>query len=568
VKLTSVNGTGHGAAPGGSGLGGAVNVLPKRAPNDPLSQVTTGVQTGGQLYGAVDVARRYQDERLGLRLNGALRDGDTAVDGESASLGLIALGVDWRAENLRLSADLGYQDLRLDASQPNITIASGLDIPDAPDASVSVAQSWTYSDARDLFGVLRGEYDLSETWTAWAAVGTRQGDEENRFANPTVIAADGTTSSYRFDNVREDSVWTGEIGVRGEFATGPVDHQLSFSANAYELESENAYAFSDFAGFAGNIYDPFDAAAPPANFFVGGDMDNPLVTEKVNTSSLAVADMITMLDERLILTGGLRYQTIENSSYNYNTGDKTADYDESRITPVAGILYKINRCISPYVNYIEGLTKGDVAPASVGGVPVANAGEVLEPYVTQQIEAGVKFDYGNIGGAVSVFQSEKPIAGINDDDEFEEIGDQRYRGLELTAYGEPIDGLRLLGGVSFLDTEKSGLDQIGAPTTQLNFGAEWDVPWVSGLTVDGRVIHTGSQYADAANTQKVPSWTRFDLGLRHTTEFASGNALTFRARVENVANDDYWASAGGYPGRGYLTVGGPRTLVVSATFEF
>jgi iron complex outermembrane recepter protein len=416
--------------------------------------------------------------------------------------------------------------------------------------------------------VLRGEYDLSETWTAWAAVGTRQGDEENRFANPTVIAADGTTSSYRFDNVREDSVWTGEIGVRGEFATGPVDHQLSFSANAYELESENAYAFSDFAGFAGNIYDPFDAAAPPANFFVGGDMDNPLVTEKVNTSSLAVADMITMLDERLILTGGLRYQTIENSSYNYNTGDKTADYDESRITPVAGILYKINRCISPYVNYIEGLTKGDVAPASVGGVPVANAGEVLEPYVTQQIEAGVKFDYGNIGGAVSVFQSEKPIAGINDDDEFEEIGDQRYRGLELTAYGEPIDGLRLLGGVSFLDTEKSGLDQIGAPTTQLNFGAEWDVPWVSGLTVDGRVIHTGSQYADAANTQKVPSWTRFDLGLRHTTEFASGNALTFRARVENVANDDYWASAGGYPGRGYLTVGGPRTLVVSATFEF
>ena len=44
--------------------------------------------------------------------------------------------------------------------------------------------------------------------------------------------------------------------------------------------------------------------------------------------------------------------------------------------------------------------------------------------------------------------------------------------------------------------------------------------------------------------------------------------LTLRARVENVADRDYWASAGGYPGAGYLTVGAPRTLMLSTTLDF
>ena len=82
------------------------------------------------------------------------------------------------------------------------------------------------------------------------------------------------------------------------------------------------------------------------------------------------------------------------------------------------------------------------------------------------------------------------------------------------------------------------------------------------------MIYTSSQFADAANTQDVPSWTRVDLGLRYTTELPSGQALTFRARVENVADNDYWASAGGFPGAGYLTVGAPRTLMFSASCSF
>jgi len=43
---------------------------------------------------------------------------------------------------------------------------------------------------------------------------------------------------------------------------------------------------------------------------------------------------------------------------------------------------------------------------------------------------------------------------------------------------------------------------------------------------------------------------------------------TLRSRVENVTGEDYWASAGGFPGAGYLTIGAPRTVLVSATLDF
>lgn len=47
-----------------------------------------------------------------------------------------------------------------------------------------------------------------------------------------------------------------------------------------------------------------------------------------------------------------------------------------------------------------------------------------------------------------------------------------------------------------------------------------------------------------------------------------GHVVTLRARVENIANRNYWSSVGGYPGNGYLVLGGPRTFLLSASMDF
>jgi len=80
-------------------------------------------------------------------------------------------------------------------------------------------------------------------------------------------------------------------------------------------------------------------------------------------------------------------------------------------------------------------------------------------------------------------------------------------------------------------------------------------------------VHTARQFADAANTQVVPSWSRLDIGGRYAFD-VSAHEVTLRAGVNNVANRNYWASSGGYPGQGYLTVGAPRTFTFSGTFAY
>jgi iron complex outermembrane receptor protein len=567
----------NGAAPGNSGVGGAINVVPKRAPNEALSEATVGWESGNQGYAAVDLARRFgPDKSTGIRLNAVRRDGGTAVDDEKRELSALGLGLDWRGERLRLSADIGWQDHRLDRSQPNINVAPGLAIPAAPNASTSLAAGYTYSNERDVFGTVRGEYDLTDQVMAWAAIGGRSTEESSFLASPYVTNADGDTRVTGSTFGRKDIIKTGEVGIRAKFNTGSVGHTLNASANHFRFDSRQAYVFYGDASVS-NLYDPVPVARPqsPIPGLVKGDLDSPFMAQRTTTTSFAISDTLSFAEDRVLFTAGLRHQKIENKSFDPGTGEyRPPANSASRITPVAGLVIKASDQISLYANYIEGLTQVNPAPSAVNSMPVRNAGELFDPVQTKQKEVGIKYDGGKLGASLALFTADQPAAFV-ENGQYGVYGKQRNRGAELTVYGEPARGLRLLGGVTLLDAKQvstqgganDGKRAIGVPRTIANVGLEWDVPQMTGLTLTGRAVYTSSQYADAANTQKLPSWTRFDVGARYSTD-VDGHLLTLRANVINVAGKDYWASAGGYPGAGYLVLGAPRTVMLSASLEY
>ncbi|MFV0680239.1 TonB-dependent receptor [Ottowia sp.] len=566
-----LSGAGAGSVAGG-GIGGLINVLPKRAGNEPLSQVTLGGQTGGQGYLAADLARRFgPDGSTGIRLNLARRDGGTGVHDEKQELTALAVGLDWRSRNVRLSADFGLQNNHLRAPRPSVTPAAGLALPDTPDARDNFAQPWTYSDSRDRFATVRGEVDLSDRTMAWAALGARYGHEENRLVNPREVDTAGNFSAYRFDNTRRDRVFTGELGVRTKFDTGSVGHTVTASASLFQSRERNAYAMSSFTSIGGNLYNPVVVAPPVADTYVGGDLSWPHATARINNTSVALADTLSMLDDRLLVTLGARYQTLEDKAYDYNSGQRTSHYDEHRVTPVAGVVFKPTKEFAVYANYIEALVKGDTA----SGVGVINVGQVFAPYRSKQKEVGLKWENGKLGASVAYFTTDKPLSGVFDG-VYGPYGKQRNQGVELNVFGEPVKGLRVLGGATFLDAKQrrtaggvtDGKRVIGVPRHQFNLGADWDVPGVRGLALDARVIYTGKQYADAANTQSLPSSTRWDAGVRYMMDIGSNRLLTLRGRVENLTNKSYWESAGGYPGYGYLVMAKPRTFSLTASVAF
>ncbi|NBB15996.1 TonB-dependent siderophore receptor [Caulobacter sp. SLTY] len=563
----------NGAAPGGSGVGGAFNLVPKRAPDEGLSRLTAGVEGGGAIYGAFDGANRFgADGRYGLRLNIAGRDGETSVEDQERRLLLAGLGFDYRGERFRFSADIGIQDHRIDRPRPSVTPTGA--IPSPPDPDKNFAQPWTYTDERQLFGVVRGEFDATDDISLWVAFGGRDGKESNVLANPNVDAT-GAMTAYRFDNTREDSILSADLGLRWTFDTGPVAHRFVLSGAATSLESRNAYAFSSFfTPFATDLYNPVDAPKPAATFFVGGSASDPHVTERVDNRSFAIADMLTFLDDKVIVTLGARWQEIDTATYDYNTGARIGGYKADAITPAVAVVYKATDQISIYANYTEALIPGQIAPATSGGVPVVNAGEVLDPFRGRQVELGLKFDTGRFGGTASVFSITLPSAFVQNN-RFDTNGEQENRGVEFSVFGEPAEGLRVLGGLTWVDAELTktaggaldGTRPIGVPEWQANANLEYDLPFAPGLTLDGRVVYTGEQPANAANTVDLDSWTRLDLGARYTVTI-SEKPVTFRARVENVTDEAYWASTGGYPGANYLVLGGPRTFVLSASVDF
>jgi iron complex outermembrane receptor protein len=88
-----------------------------------------------------------------------------------------------------------------------------------------------------------------------------------------------------------------------------------------------------------------------------------------------VADTLSMLDDKLLLTVGVRHQSIKDYGYDYTTGIQNAGYDKSANTPVAGIVYKPLKNVSLYANYIEALQQGPVA----SGTNISNLGTCSRP---------------------------------------------------------------------------------------------------------------------------------------------------------------------------------------------
>ena len=562
----------NGAAPGGSGLGGEFNLVPKRAPDEDINRFTAGYENKSQGYGAADISRRFgEDREFGVRVNVAHHQGDDSVDGEDLKLDMASLGADYRGEKARFSVDLGWQDHDIDAPRPSVT--PGGAIPAPPDASTNFAQPWTFSEEHDVFGVFRGEYDFNDNAKAWLATGVRDGLEHNILANPTAAAA-GNINSYRFDNFRKDLITTSEIGVRFTFDTGFIKHKVSASGSVFQLNSKNAYAFSNFAGVdTGTLSDPVTVTPPVANFFTGGVLFSPLTTNRVKTSSAALADILSFAEDRVMLTLGVREQKIQQYSYDYNTGLETSGYDKSTATPVAGLVIRPMKQLSFYANYIEGLIQGAVAPNTVGTTVISNAGEVFSPFKSKQYEVGTKYDAGIIGGTLSVFRITEPSALVVGSI-YTVDGQQRNQGIEFSSFGEIMKGLRVLGGATYLDAETTrtqdgllnGKKVIGVPETLFNLGMEWDIPSLRGFTVDGRIVYTGSAWADGANTESIPAWTRVDLGARYSFTVAD-KLLSVRANVDNVSNKSYWSSAGGEPGANYLILAAPRTFLLSMSVD-
>lgn len=543
-----------------SGVGGVINIVPKRPLDEDLTRFTGSYASDSQVGGHLDLSRRFGSEnQFGVRFNGNLQGGDTAVDNQHRDLGVGAIALDYRGERLRLNLDYISQKESWEAASRPFTIAPGVDVPSAPNGRTNLPQNWGWSDTKEQSALLGGEYDLSDNVTVFAHAGGGRSDVKRLSDQvPRILNDAGDTSNipgyYKFNVDRS----TADVGLRGVFATGPITHTTTIMATRYQ--DELSRGITNGTAILSNIYHPVDV---PQQY-----LSSPKV-QRVSESELsgvALTDTLSMLDDRFQLTLGVRRQDIESRNYNA-AGAVSSKYSDNATTPLVGVVVKPWQDVSLYYNYVEGLSKGDIAPGTA-----SNAGETFAPYESKQHEIGVKYEHGTFMTTLALFQIEKPSGEIGAGNVFSVQAEQRNRGVELSMYGEVAKGTRLMGGVTVLDGELTdsataanrGNKPVGVPDVQANLWAEWDTPWLEGFTLTSGAIYTDRQYVNQANTQQLDAWTRFDAGARYATKI-EGRPTTFRATVQNVFDREYWSGVASY---GAFSPGYPRTLQLSATVDF
>ncbi|MBH0113825.1 TonB-dependent siderophore receptor [Novosphingobium sp. YJ-S2-02] len=573
-----------GAAPGGSALGGTVNLMPKRAKAVPTTRVTANYLSGSNFGGSFDVGRRFgSDGALGVRVNGAGRWGDVAINDEYRGNTVLGLGLDYTTGALRLSLDLAYQRVKVSHMRPMVQLVGVTEVPDAPDSDLNYGQAWNYTTLRDIYGIAKIEYDVAEDFTLYASAGARDSAERGKYQGFNVTDAETGDAYVTGSQIpRNDNNEAAQAGLRGKFVTGPLTHQLNLGASHLRQVNRNAYGFGSFAGAPSNLYDPVQVPDFAYDAFTGGDIEDPFAMSKIRQSSLFASDQIGLFDDKVQLIAGLRHQNIEIRSFcggsvfggfpldSCTPGEQTDKYDESATTPVFGLVLRPNEHVSVYANRIEALLQGPQAPSGT-----INSGEIFAPFAAVQYEIGGKLQYENWMASIAFYQTDRPQSfTITQDDGstlFTLDGKQRNKGMEVTFNGEPVDGLRLIAGFAVSDAKQKrtqggiydGLRAIGVPTYTANANVEWDLAFVPGMTLTGRVMQTGKQYVDQANDLKVKDWTRFDLGARYVMA-VNETPVTLRAGIDNVADKRYWSSALG----GYLVQGLPRTFKASVTVEY
>jgi len=357
-------------------------------------------------------------------------------------------------------------------------------------------------------------------------------------------------------------------GVRQKFETGPVNHEINVGASGMWQKTYQAYEF--YTDQAGSIYGSAPDNHSSSVSFTGGDLNAVPLSNKDTFVSYFIADTMGFLDDRIEVTAGIRHQEVNSKGYDLGTGAQNAYYDSSADSPMFAIVGNVTNEWSVYANYVEGLSKGKTVTDNTA----ANFGAVLAPYVSKQFETGVKADFGTFGGGVALFQIEKPSLYKDSTTTIEDTnGEQQNRGIELSAFGEPVKGFRLLGGVTYIDSELMDTDNgandgnraKGVAEYQATVGIEYDAPFLKGLTLTGRVIHSGPQFVDDENTLQLDEWTRLDVGARYTTDMY-GYPVTLRGNIENLTNNNYWESAN--TDSEYITMGAPLTAKLALTANF
>ncbi|NIE99153.1 TonB-dependent siderophore receptor [Pantoea sp. Acro-805] len=553
---------------------GLFNFVSKRASDTPQHSLTVGAGTGlshqvaGDFSGPLD-----SNDRLRYRLNLLDDEGDGYVKDSKKRRQLFSLALDANlTDQTVLETNFSYYHFYDKGLPGKFALGKGLSFPAAPDPKTAhLGQSYAGDNNHTLTAGVHLKHDFDGNWQGEVGVLRQIADRESTAVTNTFTNNQGayttTTSSATASRFTINSYMA---NLNGEVDTGWIHHQIATGVRGFVWKNYNPRSGGTSTLGSASLDDPQTFAEP----------DYPDFTDRYHSATATqhaflLSDNLQFSPQWSVLLAGS--ESLLSSSNYSKTGSRSSDSSNSGFSGSASLMYKPVDPLTLYVTYADSLQQGDTAPATAN-----NAGAILAPYRSRQVEVGSKLAIDKLLLTAALFQIKRPFAYTNASGDYAVDGEQRNRGLELMADGDVTDRLHVFGGMTWLDprlldtasTETDDKQIVGLPRYTASLFAAYDLPMFSGTDIHGGIHYVGRRTTDNQNDGWVSSYTTLDAGAAYKTQLFD-TATTFRLDVTNLTNRHYWTNIvpgglNGYSGAGYASasLGEPRMVQVSMQLNF
>ncbi|GAA0624488.1 TonB-dependent receptor family protein [Halomonas beimenensis] len=284
--------------------------------------------------------------------------------------------------------------------------------------------------------------------------------------------------------------------------------------------------------------------------------------------ALYASDTLSLMDGRLELTPGLRYEDVR-MDFSDELNDTASTNDTDELLPGLTVGFAATDEVFLFANAQRSLVPVQIAQATRDG-DVAN--ETAWNY-----ELGARVDVTpTLTTTATVFRIdyEDQIQFDKPSDRFVNLGETRHEGIELATDWQASERLALGLGYTYLSTEQRSGDNAGndlpnAPEHHVSASADYELnQWQANLSAN----YYSDSFSDAANTEqetangsagKLPAYTRVNARIGRDFRLDAATTLNLGLSATNLLDDDaYFRGADvspvgrvPMPGRAYMLEG-------------
>ncbi|HEX6927728.1 MAG TPA: TonB-dependent receptor [Gammaproteobacteria bacterium] len=301
--------------------------------------------------------------------------------------------------------------------------------------------------------------------------------------------------------------------------------------------------------------------------------------------------------DRWRIHAGARYSEVtfrsDDSYITADNPDDSGDLDYSRVSPVAGVLFRVTPHVSVYANAGGGFETPTFSELAYRDDARSGLNSELKPSVSRNVEAGVRARHDTVKYSAAVFHSRTEdelivTANLGGRSVYDNAGETRRRGIELAISGEISPRWHYAANYTLLDARYAsdfavcGLppcaqDDVVIEAGRRIPGIARNAAWAelrfspeSGTYVmlEGRFVDR--VFVNDANSESASAYATFDLAAERRME-AFGFEWRGFARINNLFDREYVGSVRVNDGNGryYEPAPGRNWMIgLSAQFTF